>query len=64
MDRIGPELAALGEGVAGGGGGGVVPTGAGDVVGAVVGAEVGAVAATTLTETFMPPVQCPGKLQM
>jgi hypothetical protein len=61
MDRTGPELPALG------GGGGLVPVGGEGVVdggeGVVVGGEAGA-AAATVTETFMPAVQCPGKLQM
>lgn len=69
MDRTGPELAALPPLPVGGGGGGGVDTPGGVNVagggGVAVGAGVGvATAALTVTESFMPPVQCPGKLQM
>lgn len=62
MDKTGPELAALGgEGVVVAGGGGAVVAGGEGVVGVVVG---GVAAATTVTASFMPSVQCPGILQM
>jgi hypothetical protein len=67
---VGPEEAAFEPGgvVEAGGGGGVITVGgeAGVVAGGgALGAGAGAaVAATTGTATFMPPVQCPGKLQM
>jgi len=61
MDRTGPELAPLPLG----GGGGLGVVGGEGVVDGDGGVAVGGLAAApTVTETFMPSVQCPGTLQM